>query len=194
MVEKKLIGDTMMNIIGGQITSRVEAKDISDKYETIKVLVPKAISNGKVSKDDLGTIDVKNDVDPKRITREGDIVMKLSTPYDACIITKEDEGLLVPSFCAIINNVPEYIDKAYLLAYLNSKACLRQIKGIVTGSAIAILSVGQIKKISIPVPDMKIQEEIARTHMEGIEKVKLLEKIVKLEKELLDSKFFEMED
>lgn len=195
MVKKVLIADLAgMNIIGGQISSRVEAKDVSEKYDTMKVLIPKAISNGKVSIEELGTLDVKIGVDPKRITKAGDIVMKLSTPYDACLITKDEEGLLVPSFCAIINNVPEYISKEYLLAYINSKACQLQIKNLVTGSTIAILSSGQIKKLSIPVPEIEIQREIAEKYIEGIEKVKLLEKIVRLEKEYLDSRFLEMED
>lgn len=196
MVNKILIGNINgLNIIGGQIISRIEAKNISEKYDTMKVLVPKAISNGRVNKEELAEVDVKIDVDPKRITRAGDIVMKLSTPYDACLITKEDEGLLVPSFCAIINNVPEdMILKEYLLSFLNSKACLMQIKTIVTGSTMAILSVGQIKKISVPVPVLFTQDEIGDRYLQDMEKIRLLERIVKLEKEYLDSRFFEMED
>lgn len=194
MIKKALISDfTTMNIVGGQITSRIEVKEKDDKYATMKVLVPKAISNGMVHKEELGNIDVKCCMDSKRITKEGDIVIKLSTPYDACIITKEDEGLLVPSFCAIINNVPESINKEYFLAYINSNACLMQIKSLVTGSTIAILSVGQIKKITIPVPDIETQKEIADVYVKSIEKVQLLEKITKLEKEYLDSRILEME-
>lgn len=196
MVNKILIGNINgLNIIGGQIISRIEAKNISEKYDTMKVLVPKAISNGRVNKEELAEVDVKIDVDPKRITRAGDIVMKLSTPYDACLITKEDEGLLVPSFCAIVNNIPEdMILKEYLLSFLNSKACLMQIKTIVTGSTMSILSVGQIKKISVPVPVLFTQDEIGDRYLQEMEKIRLLERIVKLEKEYLDSRFFEMED
>lgn len=195
MLNKISIGNIEgINIIGGQIISRVEAKDVSEKYDTVKVLIPKAICNGHPNKEELTTIDVKIDVDAKRVTKAGDIVMKLSTPYDACIITKEDEGLLVPSFCAIINNVPEQmILKEYLLAYLNSKSCFMQIKNIVIGSTIAILSAGQIKKISIPVPDLLTQREIADRYMQEMEKIRLLDKIVKLEKEYLDARFIEME-
>ncbi len=195
MVEKVLISDLDgLNIIGGQITSRIEANDALEKYDTMKVLIPKAISNGTVNQAYLGKLDVKFGVDSKRITREGDIVIKLSTPYDACLITKEDEGLLVPSFCAIINNVPGNILKEYLVAYLNSKACFMQINALVSCSTIAILSSGQIKRISIPVPELSLQKEISKTYVESIEKLKLLEKITRLEKEYLDSKFLEMED
>ena len=195
MVNKVLISDINdINIIGGQITSRVEAKSDDEKLGTIQVLVPKAIANGKINHDDLGTLNYKTQLDPKKITKCGDIVIKLSTPYDSCIITEEDEGLLVPSFCAIINNVPQDILKEYMIAYLNSTSCYMQIKTLITGSAIAILSTGQIKKIQLPIPAKNVQEEIAKCYIEGIEKIKLLEKISKLEKEYINSKFLEMED
>ena len=77
MVNKVLFNDLFnVNIIGGQITSRIEAKDISEKYETMKVLIPKAISNGSVKHEELGTIDVKLGVDSKRITKAGDISIR----------------------------------------------------------------------------------------------------------------------
>lgn len=194
MVKKILISDiSKININGGQITSRVEAKTDDEKTGTIKILLPKAIANGKINRDDLGTLDVKTELDPKKITKCGDIVIKLSTPYDACIITKDDEGLLVPSFCAIINDIPEELSREYLIAYLNSTSCFMQIKTLITGSTMAILSVGQIKKIQIPLPDKTTQEEIAKSYIQGVEKIKLLEKITKLEKEYIDSKFLEME-
>ena len=195
MVKKVRISDLNgINVIGGQISSRIEAKYESEKYETMKVLVPKAISNGIVNKEDLGRLNVTLGIDSKKVTKEGDIVIKLSTPYDACLITKDDEGLLVPSFCAIINNIPEDILKEYLLAYLNSKACLRQIKNLIAGTTIAILSSGQIKKLFIPIPELSIQEEIAELYRKSVEKIKLLERITMLEKEYLDSRFIEMED
>jgi restriction endonuclease S subunit len=200
MVKKVLISELVdagkMNIIGGQITSRVEAKYTKEKIGSIKVLLPKAISNGSINQDELGTLDLKTEIDKKRITKAGDIVIKLSTPYDACIITEEEEGLLVPSFCAIINNVPDSILKEYLLAYLNSQACLLQIQTLFTGTTIPILSIGQIKKLYVPLPDEEgdsPQYYIAKKYMEGVEKNKLLEKVMRLEKEYLDSMFFEME-
>ncbi len=194
MLTKILLSDLKeINIIGGQIISRVEAKDESEKQDTIKVLVPKAISNGVINADALETLDLKTTIDSKRITKEGDIIVKLTTPYGACLIDKENEGLLVPSFCVIINNVPEHIMKEYLVAFLNSKTCLMQIKSLVTGLSIPLLSSGQIKKFTIPLPETSIQKEISETYFESLEKIKLLEKITKLEKEYLDSKFVEME-
>ena len=195
MLKKVLLKDIEnLNIIGGQITSRIEAKLDSNKIGEIKVLTPKAIQNGSCNHKDLGLLNISQEADSKKVTKLGDIVIKLSTPYDACIIKEEDEGLLVPSFCAIINNVPDYISKDYLLAFLNSKVYQNQIKNLLIGQNLPILSIGQIKKVELPLPSIDIQEDIGNTYKGTLDKIKLLERIISLESEYLESRFYELEE
>ena len=195
MLKKVLLKDIEnLNIIGGQITSRIEAKLDSNKIGEIKVLTPKAIQNGNVNHKDLGLLNISQEADSKKVTKLGDIVIKLSTPYDACIIKEEDEGLLIPSFCAIINNIPEYISKDYLLAFLNSKVYQNQIKNLLIGQNLPILSIGQIKKVELPLPSIDIQEDIGKSYKGTLDKIKLLEKIISLESEYLESRFYELEE
>ena len=33
---------------------------------------------------------------------KNDIIIKLSTPYEACVIDDDNVGLVIPSFCAIL--------------------------------------------------------------------------------------------
>ena len=195
MLKKVLLKDIEnLNIIGGQITSRIEAKLDSNKIGEIKVLTPKAIQNGSCNHKDLGLLNISQEADSKKVTKLGDIVIKLSTPYDACIIKEEDEGLLVPSFCAIINNIPDYISKDYLLAFLNSKVYQNKIKNLLIGQNLPILSIGQIKKVELPLPSIDIQEDIGKTYKGTLDKIKLLEKIISLESEYLESRFYELEE
>lgn len=195
MLKKVLLKDIEnLNIIGGQITSRIEAKLDSNKIGEIKVLTPKAIQNGSCNHKDLGLLNISQEADSKKVTKLGDIVIKLSTPYDACIIKEEDEGLLVPSFCAIINNIPDYISKDYLLAFLNSKVYQNQIKNLLIGQNLPILSIGQIKKVELPLPSIDIQEDIGKTYKGTLDKIKLLERIISLESEYLESRFYELEE
>ena len=195
MLKKVLLKDIEnLNIIGGQITSRIEAKLDSNKIGEIKVLTPKAIQNGSCNHKDLGLLNISQEADSKKVTKLGDIVIKLSTPYDACIIKEEDEGLLVPSFCAIINNVPDYISKDYLLAFLNSKVYQNQIKNLLIGQNLPILSIGQIKKVELPLPSIDIQEDIGKSYKGTLNKIKLLERIISLESEYLESRFYELEE
>ena len=92
--------DITHKIYSGQIITRVEAKaEIGDRVvEERKVLVPKAILEGRIIHSDLGLVKLKRKADENRVTKEGDIILKLSTPHDAVYIQKEDEGLMVPSF------------------------------------------------------------------------------------------------
>lgn len=191
--------EDIFDITGGQITSRIEVKDDSAGYNVAQVLIPKAIANGFVSTADLGTLKIhdtlSNVVDSRRITAENDIVIKLSSPYDACLITKQDEGLLVPSFCACLrtkNNAKIACDLNYALAFLNSKYCQAQIKHSVAGSTIAIISVTLLRKLKMPLPIAGQQKAIADNYINSMKKLVIFQKMLSLEKEKNDSYFFEM--
>ena len=88
----------------GQIMPRVSAENKNEEeiIGTVNVLAPKAISDGIIVKENLGELQICKKIDEEKFTKEGDVVVKLSTPYDATYVTKENEGLAVPSFCAII--------------------------------------------------------------------------------------------
>ena len=173
-----------IKLIGGQIMSRITTKfEDSEKYGEIKVVIPKSIcADGTVNIDDLAEETLKVAPDEKRITKVDDIVLKLSTPYDAAIIDEDSAGCIVPSFCAIIQ-YPDTIDKYYLLAYLNSETCKEQLKQQVAGATITVLSVGKVSNVQIPLIDIEEQKKIGRAYYETQQKLKLLNEIIKLESE-----------
>lgn len=194
MVKKIKLGEIEgINIIGGQITARIKVKENEEIKKEYKVLIPKTIQNGNINLKDIEVIKAKQEVDKERLTKKDDIIFKLSTPYDSCLIN-EETNLLVPSFEAIISNLPNTIKKEYLLAYLNSESCLNQIKSMVGGNTIQILSLNQIKKIEIPLIDLKEQQEIGNSYINSLKLIKTMEKVKELEKEYLNSKFYEMEE
>ena len=194
MVNEICINDIKgIEIISGQITSRIEEKDESKVTEVAKVLIPKAIERGRVNHENLGTINISEELDSRRLTRIGDIVMKLSTPYESCLITEEDEGLLVPSFCVIFRlDESCKINKSYLVAFLNSKHCESQIKVLVSGATMPILSTGTVRKINVVIPEVKKQEQMGLDFIKTVSKEKLLKKIIELEYEKINSEIYEM--
>lgn len=215
-MKKKL--SEIAEIIGGQITSRLEKKEIDDLFEFVResdkskitcealVLVPKAISNGFVDKDALAKItceketkkeldaaDLTSFVDESKITKANTLVLKLSTPYDACIITKDDENLIVSSFCASLTLTDKDVDLLYVLAFLNSKLYQDQIKDFTAGSAIPLISIGAIENVQIPLPSKEEQEKIGKDFINTMKKIKLINKVVALESEKMNSIFYGME-
>lgn len=190
----KRIKDLKIDIVGGQIMSRVTANEKSgdNVVETRRVVIPKSISpDGSISASELPEEKLRVSADEKKITREGDIVIKLSTPYDAARVTAETVGAIVPSFCALVRNNSD-IDNGYLLAYLNSSYCKHQLSMQVAGATMTILSVGKMKNVEIPIPDIKEQIRIGKEFLESQHKLATIKKIMQLEAKRNDAIFAEM--
>lgn len=181
-------------VTGGQIMTRIAAKDGSkdEVVETRRVVIPKCISgDGSIRCEDMPEEALKTVPDPKRLTERGDIVVKLSTPYDAAMVDERSEGSVVPSFCAIIKDTGK-VDPRYLLAFLNSKSCKDQLKAQVAGAVMTVLSVGKIKGVLIPIPSVERQAEIGEHFLATQKKLRIAEEIVRLEQKKNDILFQEM--
>ena len=175
-----------LELIGGQITSRVEAKEKDEVLGQVKVIPPKAIKGGKILQEELSEINYKVELDEKRLTQKGDIVLKLSSPYDAAVITETEEGLLIPSFCIIIRNMSDSMNSGYLAAFFNSSFYLEQAKTMLSGAAMPMLTIGKIKDVLIRKLDKEAQRQVAEYYQNISAKEEILAKIITLEKEKLD--------
>ncbi len=172
-----------IDITSGQIMSRVTATGKMDEPSIgkYKVVIPKCInSDGTLSLSDMAEEEVRVIPDAKRLTKPGDIVMKLSTPYSAAMIDEDSSGCLVPSFCAIVTCCNPEIDTEYLLAFLNSETCKAQLRNQVAGAVMTVLSVGKIKEAIMPIPDMNRQLQIAEEFRESQRKLQVIRDIMAL--------------
>lgn len=183
MKNMKRFGDCNIQLIGGQIMSRVTANiDKGEEgFRSVRVVIPKAIHpDGTIDAKEMPEELLKTEPDSKKMVKKGDIVMKLSTPYDAAIVDEDSEGGIVPSFCAIVKYGKD-IDPGYLLAFLNSEYCKDQLRLQVTGSIMTVLSVGKIANIMFPLPPLAEQKQIGNAFFETQNKLKLIRQIADLE-------------
>ena len=177
----KLLKDCA-DIVGGQIMSRVATNGNNQEKSIDKkrVVIPKCIlAEGTINVDDMPFEELREAVDDRKITKEGDIVIKLSTPYDSAIVTSESQGAIVPSFCAIIRNSSFNVN--YLQAYLSTTECKEKLRNQVQGTVMSILSVGKVGAIEIPCPDDAIQREIGDQYRKTQNKLSIIKQIVELE-------------
>lgn len=175
--------------IGGQITSRIEANEKKNEIAIgkVQVIPPKAIKAGKIVQDELYELEYKSDFDDKKLTKAGDIVVKLSSPYDAAYITEEDEGLLITSFCIIIRNTSKTFMSEYLAAFLNSEVYLKQVMDMVSGAAVPMLTMGKIKDVMVREMELEDQRQVAEYFQNITQKEEVMAQIIALEKEKLNS-------
>ena len=178
--------EDIANVIAGQIMTRVT--DENYEGESVQVLVPKAIADGIVVKEDLGKAVLSKAVDEDKYTREGDVVIKLSTPYDAAYVTAEDAGLVIPSFCATIRITKENLmDAKYLSAFLNTSYVRNQLTAKVVGSARPMIKITDVRALEIPKVSMQDMRDIGEAYMlSGKKKATLLE-MVATESKLMEN-------
>ena len=178
-----------LSFIGGQITSRIEADQKRNERAigTVKVIPPKAIKAGKIEHVELYDVDYKTEFDDKKLTKAGDIVVKLSSPYDAAYISEEDEGLLITSFCIIIRNTGKNVLSEYLATFCNSDIYLKQVMRMVSGAKVPMLTIGKVKEAEIKLLTLEEQEQVAQYYKNLCEKEQIMEQIISLEKEKLNT-------
>lgn len=90
----------IFDVQSGQVLSRISTK--INQIAIGKVLIPKVISKGRILKEELQDIKLKNLLPENKLSMKNDIIIKLSTPYEACVIDDDNVGLVIPSFCAIL--------------------------------------------------------------------------------------------
>lgn len=188
--------DITESIITGVLTRRIvyDGEDNNPSLKGGKILVPKAIDNGLIDHSLLQSVKLERDVKDKFYTKIGDVIMKLSTPYDSCFIDREeDEGLIVPSFSLIIRGLKSDYDPYFIMAFLSSRYAWNQIERLRSGRTITILSNESVAELDIPEFKKLERERISERYKNYLEFKRMSSEIIELEKERNDVMFFSKE-
>ena len=182
--------ETIASVTAGQIMTRVTAdKETGEKVvENVKVLVPKAIVSGVIVTEDLGDAELGRQIDDEKYTHEGDVVIKLSTPYDAAYVNKEEAGIAIPSFCAAIritNN--DKMDARYLTAFLNSSYVRDELTAKVVGSTRPMIKITDIRALEVPELNMKDMQDIGKAFVLSGQKKATLQEMINNETKLMEN-------
>ena len=183
-------------IITGVLTRRVvyDGEDNDSSLKEGKILVPKAIDDGLIDHSLLQRVKLDKEVKDKFYTKKGDVIMKLSTPYDSCFIDREeDEGLIVPSFSLIIRGLKSDYDPYFIMAFLSSRYAWNQIDRLRSGRTITILSNESVAELDIPEFKKLERERISERYKNYLEFKRMSSEIIELEKERNDVMFFSKE-
>ena len=183
-------------IITGVLTRRIVYDgDADSSLQEGKILVPKSITDGLIDHTLLQTSRLGKLVKEKFYTRKGDVIMKLSTPYDSCVIEKkEDEGLIVPSFSVIIRGIRAPYDPYFIMAFLSSKRAWSQIERSRSGRALSIISNESVSELELPSFSETEMEVISTRFRRYLEFRRLSAEIIGLEKERNDILFLGKEE
>ena len=188
--------DIAEDIITGVLTRRVvyDGENNDPSLPDGKILVPKAINDGLIDHSLLQSVKLDREVKDKFYTKMGDVIMKLSTPYDSCSIDREeDEGLIVPSFSVIIRGISVEYNPYFIMAFLSSKYAWNQIERLRSGRVLTILSNESVAELEIPEFSEPEIKRISERYKNYLEFKRISSEIMKLEKERNDVLFFSKE-
>lgn len=173
-----LLGD-ISDIKTGLVLARKRPR--FNTVATYKVITVKSITgNGLIEHEELDSFDSGEEVDDDYITRQGDIVFRLSEPNSAAFIGPGDEGLLVSSYCCFIRVTDRIILPEFLVWYLNSDFSKAQTRRLTSGSSLGFMSTQLLRSIDVPVVALARQEQILNIHRVGRKQQELLTELSEL--------------
>lgn len=135
------------------------------------------------SNEEYETVKAEKRLDDK-LTKKGDLLIKLIYPNRIVYIDENLEGFLVPSQMCVIRPDTQKIDPEFLKWYLESDLGKEIIEPHITGSSIQKISVGSLKKLEIPLINLDKQKAITDLIKLWSKEKKVLQNIMK-EKDVL---------
>lgn len=181
--------EELCSIKTGSPVSRAKAIPEGGEGREVRVLLPKAMQNGLITDDDLA-IEIVGDVKEEHFTHEGDVVIKLSTPFDSVYIDKDHEGIMVTSFGMILRKLSGVeLDMQYLSMFLNSPQTNAILAAVSMGqtSTMATLKRKTIAVIDIPILPLKRQKLLGDLFREVRGRQAQFRRLIELDDELLNN-------
>ncbi len=179
-----MTGGVLVNIIKlgdiaevstGLVVKRKEAAYLELAKKTYKMLTLKSFdTEGWLNESDLDNFHSAEFLEDKYLTQEGDIIIRLSSPYTAIIVDSSHSQYLIPSLFAVIRLTTERILPEFLAFYLNSPQMKKEYAKSSSGSAIQTLKIADFKELEIKSLPLEEQKKAVDVYS-----------ILKREKELL---------
>jgi type I restriction enzyme M protein len=98
--------------------------------------------------------------------QKSDIITAISgastgtTRHATALITEDEEGAICSNGFAVLRNI-HGVDPLFLLAYMRTEYFLRQVRRLMTGHAIPAISVEDLAKVLVPIPQIQSQKKIS---------------------------------
>jgi restriction endonuclease S subunit len=123
------------------------------------------------------------------ITRNGDIVIRLSSPHSSVYIDENHQNILVPSLFNIIRLRDRDFFPEFLSIYLNSDKIKKIYKKNSFGTAVEIIQTSLIKKLNIANYNLDMQRRIIRINRLRIEENRLTRELLNKKNEYYEELF-----
>jgi restriction endonuclease S subunit len=160
----------------GLVLSRKEATGKTGLYQYAALTLKAVSDKGEIDRDAVELYCAAMPLKQEYFTQEGDILLRLSSPYTSALILKENEGLLISAHFAIIRVNKKEIDPYYLQWWLTQNR--RGFYKLASGAAMmGTISSGYVSDMDFLPPSMETQRQIGKLLRLSYQEQKLLRQL-----------------
>lgn len=164
-----------VNIRTGLILSRkLSEEDFDYKYKAINL---RAIYNGFINRQYLDVFKTKEELKEDYLTKESDILVRLTKPYTAVLITKEDENIVISSNFLKITCDKDKVLPEYLYWLLNTEKVKHKIFLDATSNMLDAVTANTYSNLSFNLPSIDKQFIIGNLYLLSIKENKLISQL-----------------
>ena len=177
--------ETYASVRTGLVFSRKEAPPWKSKITYRALSLKNVPEDGKILLCDIEDFFAGEVLKKEYFTCEGDVLLRLSAPYSAVLITEREVDLLIPAHFAIIRTY-DSLDPRYLCWWLtkNKKRFYQIASG---GTMMGTISSGYIANMPFTPPPIEKQRQVARLLELSNREQQLLSALAKKKKLLVDA-------
>lgn len=173
------------SITHGVVLNRVKPKG-TEKEEQFPVLTIKQLlleEEGESMEEPVYMTAAASKRDNLRFAKEGTIVIGLTSFHQAAVLTKEHEGMVIPSNFLILEFPGGIMDPYYFAWYFNEHPEMKELRRIAIqgDSKVKVLSIQVVRKLTIECPNLVTQMSIGNLYCLQKEKERLWKEKLKLE-------------
>jgi restriction endonuclease S subunit len=182
------LGDITKIQIGLILDRKMADEGSSYMYERLTV---RSLENDKINHEALVPFYSRKPLHGDYLTRVGTIVMKLSSPLNPVVISKETEGYLIPSQMVSIElKKPVILD--YLRLYLSQDFAVERLLVNYSGIAQRAITVESLSNFEVRIPSSKNQQIICDYYQNYRRLCDLRKEMEKEEKNMMKYIFSEL--
>ena len=170
-------------VSSGLVVARKKAIHQSDIVKRYKQLNLRCFNkNGYIENGFLEILEAKEIIHESYLTKENDIVIRLTEPFTAVYITKKDVGYVVSSnFCIV--RCSNKCDSIFLSYYINSDNAKKKLLSNTQGSVMKNINISSIEELEIPRIPIGKQKTLGKLLLSQTLKIISANKILELEED-----------
>lgn len=168
----------MAKVKTGLVTARKEAREPFDKVMQYRQLNLRAIhAEGYIDGEYLEDFFAKEPLREEYLTRCGDVVARLTTPYTAILIDEVWKGVVIPSHFVVIRPDKKRLLPEYLYWLLNTERIREKLQQNISSAMIGTVKPRSYADLDIEMIALTQQKRIAQLNLLAKKELYLLERL-----------------